>query len=148
MIFNAQWRDTLSRTVLPRLSAAHPDLARIAAALRNGAGVDVWTETPSDASKLAAGKTSYSLEGWRVHYASERTTLAAFNTAHGSALLGYDSQAKTALDGYLSSIPNIGSAFGAIMAKYKDAQGRLLQTTVAQADRDTLAAAIEAELQA
>ena len=147
MIFNAQWREQFHRRVLPRLAAAHPDLTRIAEVLRDSAGVDVWTESPTDTAKMTSGRQSYSLEGWRIHFGTERADFAAWNTAHGAALQGYDSQAKVALDGYLASIPAIGVVMNSIMANYRDGSGNLVQVRVSQADRDQLAAAIEAELQ-
>jgi hypothetical protein len=146
MIYNADWRQAFTTDVLPRLSVAHRDLTTIAAALRNTT-VDIWTESPSDRDRVTAGRTHYSLEGWRAHFKAEFARLSAFRTAFGTVLQAYDGQAKTALDGYVDSLPRIATAFTAVTATYTDAQGRVLQTTVAQADRTTLAAAIEAELQ-
>lgn len=145
-IFNAEWRVEAERFIRPRLYVAHPDLTRMAANLRNTA-VDVWTETPSDPDRLTPGRQFFSLEGWRTNYKAEFARLNQWNTAHGAKLDAYDAQAKIALDGYLASIPSIGAAFNAVIANYRDGQGRLIQTTISQADRDTLAAAIEAELQ-
>lgn len=145
-IFNAKWREDFHRWVLPRLAAAHPDLTRIAGVLRSG-GAEVWTESPTDATRISAGKQAYSLEGWRVHYGGELSRISAWRGAHGTALQGYDPQALVALDGYLASIPAIGAVFSTVMAKYRDAEGRLIQMPVGQEDRDTLAAAIESELQ-
>lgn len=147
VIYNAQWRAEFHRIVLPRLAAAHPDLSRIATILRDTQGAEVWTETPSDSAKVSAGKTPYSMEGWRVHYSGELARLSAWSQQYRTLLQGYDPQAVTALDGYLSSIPTIGAVFSTIMASYRDGQGRLIQTPVSQTDRETLAAAIEAELQ-
>ena len=147
MIHRAEWREQFNRRVMPRLAAAHPDLTRIADILRDETAAEVWTETPSDPSKVGAGMSVYSLEGWRIFYGAERAALAAFNTASGTLLQGYDGQAKVALDGYLASIPAIGAVMGTIMANYRDAGGNLIQTKVSQAHRDQLAAAIEAQLQ-
>ena len=146
MIFNADWRQTFLVDVLPRLSVAHKDLTAIAALLRN-VGVDVWTESPSDRDRLTAGRASYSLEGWRAHFKTELTRLAAFRTTHGARLQAYDAQAKVALDGYVDSMPRLATVFSTQVAKYLDGQGRVVQTLVAVADRAVLATAIEAELE-
>lgn len=145
-IFNADWRREATGYVLPRLYVAHPDLSRMAAALRNTA-VDIWTESPSDPARLTAGRSHFSLEGWRSHYKAEYAKLNQWNTTHGVKLDGYDSQAKVALDGYLASLPAIAQAFNAVTSQYEDAQGRLLQAKLTQAERDSIATAIEAELQ-
>lgn len=147
MIFNAEWRNQFDNYIKPRLSVVHPDLSRMAAWLRDP-NVDIWTESPSDSSKITAGRQHFSLEGWRVAYKVELANLTAFNNAHGTALQNFDAQAKTALDGYIESIPRIGTAFNAVMGKtaYRSA-GNLIQRTVTQIDRDQIATAIEAELQ-
>lgn len=144
-IFNAGWLEDY-RFVLARLAVAHRDLSGIAAILRNQAH-EVWTERPSDASKVAQDTQAYSLEGWRSHFRGEFQRLNQINTLFGVQIGSYDPQAKTALDGYLLSIPTIGAAFRAATAAYEDGSGDLIQTKLAQADRNTLAAAIEAELQ-
>lgn len=144
-IFDAEWRREFQNWVLPWLGAAHPDLTRIAGILRD-TSIEVWTESPSDDSKVGSSE-HYSMEGWRIHFGRQRQRLAAWDATHGSALQNFDSQAKTALDGFLTSVAAIGTVFTQIIANYEDASGNLIQTTVSQADRDTLAAAIEAELQ-
>lgn len=150
MIYNAQQSDyyrDLTRLVLPALFAAHRDLTNIAAWLRDGDNVDVWTENPSDDSRKTPGKESFSLEGWRVHFGRQRSLLAAFNATNGATLQSRDAAVKTALDGFLASVPAIGTVFNTIVGNYEDGSGRLIQTMVSQADRDVLATAIEAELQ-
>jgi len=146
MIFDAEWRRQFQSDVLIRLGVVHPDLTRMAVNLRNNAGVDVWTESPSDTAKLSVGKVHFSLEGWRSHYKVEFSRLSAWDTQNGARLQSYDSQAKSALDGYLISMPVIAAAFNSVIANYLNA-GRVIQALVSQPDRDALAAAIEAQLQ-
>lgn len=146
MIFNADWRNQFNGYVVPRLSVAHTDLGRMVAWLRD-VNVDIWTESPSDTDRLTPGRLHFSLEGWRASYKFEFQTLNAFNTAHGPKVLNFDAQAKTALDGYLTSIPAIATAFNSVMNNYKDGNGNVIQQLVAQTDRSALATAIESELQ-
>jgi len=146
MIYDSEWRKTFYRQVMPALYDAHGDLTRIAAALRNSSGVEVWTETPTDSSKVGTGMTAYSLEGWRMFFAAKYTMLNSFISSYGTLLQNYDSQAKTACDGYLASLPAIASTMNTIIANYIDA-GNLMQTKISQDDRNTLASAIEGQLQ-
>lgn len=146
MVSNFSWRRELGSLIIPRLGVAHADLTRMAAALRNSVGVDIWTESPSDQTKLTSGKTHFSLEGWRTHYRQEYQTLNSWNAANGANLQLLDPSSKTALDGYLSSMLSLGASFSSVMSGYSNANGRLIQTLISQADRDLLAAAIEAQL--
>lgn len=141
------WESQYRQQVLPILRNAHRDLSNIVMWLRD-TGVDIWTESPSDSTKLTANRQHYSLEGWRVHFRTHRQVLAAFNTANGAALQTLDANAKTATDGFLSSTATMAGAFNACVNKYKDGSGNLVQVRVSQADRDALATAIEAELEA
>lgn len=143
MIYNAEWRRTFQNNILPTLASTHPDLSNIVSILRNTA-VEVWTETPSDQDKITG--QAYSLEGWRVHFKNRYAAINGFNTSYGTVLQSYDSQAKNAIDGLLMSLPTIVVAFSAIVENYTTG-GALLQQTLTQADREILAAAIEAELQ-
>lgn len=147
MIFNADWRKAYRLYIEPRLYVAHTDFAGLAAKLRDAVNVEIWTESPSDATKIGAGKTSYSLEGWRVFYTAERANFVAYNAANAALLQAFDSQAKTALDGYVASLGSIGVVMNNILANYRDGTGNLISKLVSQADRNTLATAIEAELQ-
>lgn len=150
-IFNAEvrftgWRKEFHQFVLPRLAVAHPDLTRISTALRN-AGVDVWTESPTDDSLLTL--PHYSAAGWRIHYRKEFQRLNAWSTDNGAALQAADAPAYSALQGYLTSMPAIGSAFNTLfnLSAYRDGSGNLIQTRITQPHRNALAAAIEAELE-
>lgn len=147
MIYNAGWLARYS-WLLQRLAVLHKDLTKISAVLRDTAN-EVWTEVPSDASKTAPGAAgaAYSLEGWRSHFAGE---LAGYNdlfSAYGPQIQSYDGQAYAAMQGARTSIPTIGVALAQIVAGYEDGNGNLIQTKISQGDRDTLATAIEAELQ-
>ena len=144
-IFNANWRRTWEEDVYQRLQVAHEDWAAHAAFLRD-VTKDVWTTAPDDPQALTPGVEIRSLEGWRVHYRDEFQRLTAFSTANGTALGNFDAQGKAALDGYLASLPAINTAFQAALAKHTH-QGALKVQRVAQADRDAIATAIEAELQ-
>jgi len=148
MILDLGWRDTYRLDVLPRLATAHKDLTNMEAALRN-VSVDVWTESPSDLDKLTAGRSHYSLEGWRSHFKRERARLVAFSTDHGAALQGFDAGGKAALDGYLASTATLATSFNTLAAhaNYRDANGNTIQRLVTQAHRNALADAIGAELE-
>lgn len=146
-VLKKQWQGRLASFVIPRLEVAHRDLSRIAAILRDAADNEVWTELPTDDTKLDANKTGYSLEGWRVHFRQEFADLNGFETAHGQSLQGFEPKMRLKLNGYLASIPNISTSFDAVIANYKDANGDLISTAISQTDRDGVASAIEAELE-
>lgn len=139
------WRMRFVQDIGQRLDLAHADLSRIATILED-AGADVWTESPSDPDRLTAGRPSYSLEGWRAHFKVEVRRLSAFNRDFGANLSTRDATAKATLDEYLATMPAIAQAFNAVIANYVDAQGRVVQSLVGQAHRNTLAAAIRAQL--
>ncbi len=147
MIFRPRWQQELMVGWLAqRLALAHGDLTRIAGILRTPS-IDVWTEIPTDSERLTPGAERYSLEGWRVHYRNERTRIAQINTDWGTEIGNFEPGITTAMNGYLTSMANINAAYQQIIDDYEDANGELLQTLVAQSDRNTLAGAIEAELE-
>lgn len=139
------WKLNLYGLVIPRLRVLRGDVTQIVAWLRD-ANIDIWTESPSDDTKLTAGRTHYSLEGWRNHFRREILQLQAFNTANGANVQGYDAPAKAAMDGYLASAAPLNAAFTACIANYRDGSGNVVQQLVSQPHRNTLATAIEAQL--
>lgn len=147
MIFRAvlpTWKEQLYGFVAFWLKAVHSNMTDWAAYLRDTTK-DVWTEAPTDDTKLT--QPHRSLEGLRVAVKKQRSALAGYNTTYGSDLQGYDAGARTALTGYLSSTASIGTVFNSVIANYVDGSGNLVQTRVSQAHRNQLAAAIEAELE-
>lgn len=138
------WKDNLFYLVIPRLRVLRFDMTGHAARLRD-ASIDWWTELPSDDTKLAAGRTQSSIEWLRNFYRREIQQLQQYNTANGANVAAYDAAAKAAIDGYLASAGPLNTAFNACMANYRDGSGNIIQKLVSQADRNTLAAAIEGQ---
>lgn len=150
MIYNAETRLDMTfirpfELLEQRMFYVHRDLTNIAAHLRNSAGVEVWTEVPSD--DTGATLPRYSLEGWRRHYSRERANVINFLAAYRAAATAREAQTVTAMDGYVSSIATIGSALNAARAAHLDGNNRLIQEPLTQTERNTLATVIETELE-
>ncbi len=147
-IFRPRWQGALMQGWLAQLlGGAHAELTRQSGQLRDLTGVDIWTESPSDDSKLTAGVEHYSLEGWRVAWRNRYQAVNQLNTDYGTDIAEHESGIKTAMDGLLTSLTNINAVFVTVMANYEDAGGNIVQQLVSDADRLTLADAIDAELE-
>ena len=146
MIYNTEWRFEFYRQIMPALANAYKDLTAIAGHLRDDTGVEVWTETPTDSSKVASGKAAFSLEGWRVHFAQRYQQVGNYISSYGTLLNSYDSQAKIACDGLISSLPSLATTMNSIIAAHTTG-GILAQEKITQTERNTLATAIEGQLQ-
>lgn len=138
-IYNSDWRTTWS-VLEPLVRRAHRHLTDYAEWLRDPA-VDFWTYD-AHVDGLVFG-----LREIVQQYTREVQVLTAFKNAHGALLQGWDPQARTALDGFLVSMPVIKATLDAIEPSYRDGQGRLVRMKVTMPDRITIATAIEGELQ-
>src|SRR5687768_12542362 len=80
-----------------QLSKTYGNLTQMAAWLRD-VNIDIWTESPSDDTKLTQGRSHFSLEGWRNFFRVQFNALNAYNTAQGTNVQAYDAGAKAAID--------------------------------------------------
>lgn len=116
-------------------------LSNWAAWLRDS-GVDIWSESPSDRTRLTAGRDHYPLEGWRVYLRGFRQRMVAWRQANASRLQNNDAVLYAGVVELASALSSIQSAW----PTYVDGQGNLVQRRLTQAERDAFAAAIEAQL--
>lgn len=131
---------------IDRVRAAYESLVKIAAVLRDTATSEIWTAAPED-NQVASGMTAYSLAGWRMHFRNERVIVAAFDTAQ-DANVNYRDDVKVAVDGYLVTIANLATSFNQLMDLHKNGSGDVILRKITTPQRNALASAIEAELQA
>jgi len=128
-----------------RTRAAWTNLTEIAAILRDSANFEVWTESPSDRTQILL-PDHRGCQAWRVHFANERAWFVTME-ANKSATISYLlPQWLTAVQGYITSTNNIAPVFASIMNAHK-VNGRIISEPITQTERNTLATAIEAELQ-
>lgn len=128
-----------------RMELVRLDVTRMISWLRD-VNVDIWTESPSDETKLTAGREHYPLEAWRSYFKRLNTQLTNYLNANGVEVEQYDAEAKAAFDGFLASMPVYANAFNQLMTNYRDAQGNTIQKLVTQSHRNALANALEAQL--
>ncbi len=147
MIFKPRWQSQIMKgEYVQLLAVSHGDMTRMVGWLRDAA-VDIWTESPTDSTKLTPGRQHYSLEGWRIAWKARHASVNGVLQSYGAEILGFEPGLKTAGDGLVASLVSISQVFNAVIANYEDANGDLIQTLVSPADRNALADAMAAELE-
>ena len=134
-IFRAGWFLEFNY-LTSRLAVAHGDLTVIVALLRNGS-VEVWSVVVGGSD----GKGT--VDDWRRGYAAERQRMVDFLATNRARATTESSIVVTAMDGYIAAIANMKPAFDTIRATWINTDGHVVMKPLDQADRDTLANAIE-----
>lgn len=142
-IFRAAWFLEFQRFTA-RVASAHPNLTGIADLLRD-ANREVWSIVPNTGT---SGENPGGLEGWRDGYAAERQAMIDFLATNRTRATTESAIVVTGMDGFITSIANLGSAFNTARATYLDGNGDVIIKQIPQPDRDILATAIENELEA
>ena len=141
MIRRPQFYQALFQQVAPTLDAAYVNHSKMVELLRDP-GVRITTVEDPD------GGQSFPIRGWMRGLADWRRKLTAFGADHRQRVTDEFPALAAALEGYLASSGVILAAYRSLLARYTTADGHLTVQEIAAADRDALAAMIEAELEA
>lgn len=120
--------------VIPRLELAWGDLVRIRDILLDP-GQIVWTENGPEGS--------YSLLGWRNHFAGELQRLNAYAAKAPPRLTTEFPDVAAMYVDYRDAMPRVGNALAQIVALHAEGATE----AIPQGERDALAQAIDAELE-
>lgn len=143
MIHDRGWL-ALYRQAFDMVEKAYANVDSYRAALLDLSGIEVWTEAPSDRSKVSKPDVR-SVEHWRTTMLRIYQFLNGLMTDHGTELLAYDPLIHGEISGILTSLASFNAPFSALLALHTSG-GQLISEPLTDAQRTQLAAVFAAQL--
>lgn len=128
--------------LIPRIELAHDSLTNIVTALRATGQALVWTIEPP-----AGAGPRFSAQGWVDHFTTERARLMALRDVVGPIMQRVYPEVYDDAADYVTTVPTIVAAINTVLDLHRDG-ATLRNETLTNGQRNALANAIEAELEA